>query len=363
MNLPLFATGRILIKNLTIYSGICLLLLAGCGGGEADIPYEDVEVRLKVHRLHDDMYRATQDIRQNQADSLAVYREYFVQHRDFITDWMFYGNDSIATDSILTVMMYEFVNDPNGQQLLDTLHTAFEAQGFDPKNVLTEPMQRFKYYFPNKALPSFVTFVDGYPQTAQQGIDQIFISPRYFGIGMHYFMGPEFKYYPPDLPKYIRRRCTVEHLPSLVVHKLADVMIPKPDLSTNPVLLDFIVHEGIKLYFVDKVLGPQVHDSLKIFYDATQIEWANAWEAKAYSDMVDQLYEINPDLMRRYVDDSPFTSQLNRKSAPRLGQFIGWKIVTAYMANNLDVQLDGLVRQTDYKAIFQQAKYRPRQKG
>lgn len=336
--------------------------VAGCGGGKEDVPLGEIELDLKVVRLDEALYQCATALKTDSGLAPEViYERYFQESRGFIVDWMFRGHDSLVTDSLIGDAMAAFSADPQGAVLLDTLHEVLG--GMDLEAVLEKPLKRYKHYFPSKPTPIVVAYVDGYPRTAQAGLDQVYISPRYLGIGMHYFMGPGFQYYPMDLPRYLRRRCTPEHLPSLVVHKMADLMVPEPDLGKNPVLVDYVIREGIRMVFVDKLLGPQVDDTLKLFYDATQMDWANLYEGRVYKDLVTDLYSADAALQRRYVDDSPFTSQLNRSSAPRLGQFIGWKIVNHYLRKHPSTSLDALVQMTDYQRIFKESGYRPPKEG
>lgn len=336
-----------------------LIALSACNpAAPEDIPLDDVVIDLKVVRVDEALYQSGQGLRLDTTLSAqAIFDKYFKESDGFITDWMFGGNDSIATDSLIGDAMAAFSADPQGQVLLDTVHQVLG--GWDIHAALINPFKRYKYYFPNKPTPIIAAYVDGYPRTAQAGLDQIYISPTYLGIGVHYFMGPSFQYYPLDLPRYIRRRCTPEHMPSLVVHKMVDVIVPEPDLRKNPVLIDYVIHEGIKMYFVDKLLGPEVSDTLKLYYEASQLDWANLYQGRIYKDLVVDLYSADATLQRRYVDDSPFTSQLNRGSAPRLGQYIGWRIVSEYMAKHPDVTLDALVEMRDYQKIFKDSGYRP----
>jgi hypothetical protein len=345
-----------------IFIGFAIALgswaMSGCGGEETDIPLDEVDLNLEVIRLDNSLYECATALKKDSSiPAREIFRTYFQPSHGFITDWMFGGNDSVATDSMVGAVMRDFAADPHGQVLLDSIHAVLG--GMDVKAALENPLKRYKYYFPAKPTPIVVAFVDGYPRTAQAGLDQIYISPRYLGIGMHYFMGPEFRYYPMDLPRYIRRRCTPEHIPSLMVHKMSDLIVPEPDLRNNPVLVDFVIREGIRMTFVDKLLGPAVHDTLKLFYEGSQLDWANMYEGRIYKDLVTDLYSADAGLQRRYVDDSPFTSQLNRGSAPRLGQFIGWRIVQAYMRKYPETSLDALVNMRDYQKLFKDSGYRP----
>jgi hypothetical protein len=333
-------------------------LALGCGSKSTDIPLDEVNLDLHVIRLDEALFASMQTLRSDSGIApKAIFDKHFGESKGFITDWMFGGNDSIATDSLIGDAMAAFAADPQGQVLLDTLHQALGS--WDIKAALENPLKRYKYYFPNKTTPTVVAFADGYPRTAQAGLDQVYISPNYLGIGVHYFMGPSFQYYPIDLPRYIRRRCTPENMPSLVVHKMADLIVREPELSKNPVLIDYVIQEGIKMYFVDRLLGPAVQDSIKLFYESSQLDWALLYEGRIYKDLVVDLYSADATLQRRYVDDSPFTSQLNRGSAPRLGQYIGWRIVRAYMDKHPEVTLDALVEMKDFQKIFKDSGYRP----
>jgi hypothetical protein len=346
--------------SLLLFGGL-LALAPGCSDGPADeVPLDDVVIDLRVARLDQDMAAAAPAYRSGKSlDSSAIYQQHFAAHSAFLADWMFGGDSRIATDSVLTVVMHEFMRDSHGLALIDSVGQLLPS-AYDPKAQLEELFKRFHFYFPDKALPTVVTFVDGYPQTMQQGIDQVFISPRFLGIGLHYFLGPNFKFYPADMPKYIRRRCTTEHLPALVAHKIAETMVPDPDLTQNPVLIDFVVAQGIRMTVVDKLLGPAVQDSIKLFYTTDQIAWADYYQAKAYKDLMGELYEIDAQLLRRYMDDSPFTSQLNRESAPRLGQYLGWKIVGEYLQKKPETTLPDLIKTKDYRRVFQESGYRPK---
>lgn len=338
------------------------LAIVGCGNTAEDVPLDEVRIDLNVVRLDEAMHEAAKGIQQDTAmQPAAIFKQYFQESRGFVTDWMFGGNDSIATDSMIGDAMRAFVGDPHGKLLVDSIHTVLG--GVDLKAMVEPLLKRYKYYFRNKEVPTVVAYADGYPRTAQAGLDQIFISPKYLGVGMHYFMGPRFQFYPEDLPRYIRRRCTPEHIAPLVAHKIADLTVPEPDLGKNPVLIDYVIREGIRLTMVDKLLGPDVQDTLKLFYEATQMDWANLYEGRVYKDLVNDLYSADAVLQRRYVDDSPFTSQLNRASAPRLGQFIGWRIVKSYLREHPEVSLDKLVEMTDYQRIFKDSQYRPPKEG
>ncbi len=337
-----------------------ILLFASCNDGVDDIPLDEVSINYRSHRLDLDMYTASQAyLGTPRPDSSKLYNQYFAAHRDFLVDWIFYGEDSLATDSVLTVFMAEFLSDSNAAKLFSDIEERFPASGEDPLAGMENLLLRFKYYFPTEPTPVVITFADGFPGSIQASLEQSFISRRYIGIGIHYLMGKDYRFYPPDMPQYLRRRCNPEHLPSLIAHQYADFFIPPPPVESNPVLVDHVVQQGLQMYMVDKLLGPEVPDSLKLYYTDQQMLWANTYEARAYKEMVEVLYDVDAGLIRRYTNDSPFTSQLARESAPRLGQFIGWKIVKKYAEKHPEQSLSELIAHRDYQVVFRKSGYRP----
>ena len=340
------------------------LLLFGCRTETEDLPLEDIQIDFEIVRMDLDMLDAARSFQSKPGtDSSKIFEEFFKDDREFLIDWFFYGNDSVGTDSAITVILNEFLSDPNALLVLETVNERFPREAPEEqeqwKLEIENFFKRFYHHFPNRKIPKVVTFADGYPRTIQQGLERVIITPEHLGIGLHYVLGEGYQYYPPDLPRYLSRRFTREHLPATIAHQYADLMIPEPGIETNPVLIDQIVHQGLQLYFVDQLLGPGTQDSVKLFYNTEQIEWATTYEARAYKDIVPVLYDVNAELIRRYIDDSPFTSQLNRKSAPRLGQFLGWKIIQAFVAKYPETQLKDLIARTDYQQIFKESAYRP----
>ncbi|MDF1518362.1 MAG: gliding motility lipoprotein GldB, partial [Lutibacter sp.] len=56
---------------------------------------------------------------------------------------------------------------------------------------------------------------------------------------------------------------------------------------------------------------------------------------------------------------SKFYIDIDKESPGRIGVWLGWQIVSAYMTNNNDVTLQQLL-QTDAEEIFNKSKYKPK---
>ncbi len=73
------------------------------------------------------------------------------------------------------------------------------------------------------------------------------------------------------------------------------------------------------------------------------------------------LYNTDPSLSGRFMNPAPFSKfylELDSESPGRIGQYIGWQIVRAYMKNN-DVSLSKMLI-TDPAEIYKNSKFKPR---
>jgi hypothetical protein len=77
--------------------------------------------------------------------------------------------------------------------------------------------------------------------------------------------------------------------------------------------------------------------------------------------MVDQeaLYSTSTKEINRYCDEHPFTPGYPRESPGRLGNWIGWQIVKAYMAKHAELSMEDLFKLKDPQKFLSESGYRP----
>jgi hypothetical protein len=63
------------------------------------------------------------------------------------------------------------------------------------------------------------------------------------------------------------------------------------------------------------------------------------------------LYSTDNMLMRKYLNDAPFTTPISQESPGRLGTWVGWQIIQSYMNKNKNVTLQQLMNETNYQKI------------
>jgi hypothetical protein len=73
------------------------------------------------------------------------------------------------------------------------------------------------------------------------------------------------------------------------------------------------------------------------------------------------LYDTDQKLIPRFINPAPFSKfylEIDNESPGKVGSWVGWQIVRAFMENN-EVSLQQLL-QMDYKELFEKSKYKPK---
>ena len=259
--------------------------------------------------------------------------------------------EQYPSDTILASRMYRQVKD----LYMDTLFTQTEKKFNDmPKLVsqMEKAYQRIKYYYPNAKIPRLQTMVTGF-------YNDLYISDSLIIIGLDYFVGKDGSYKPNDIPNYILKRYEKENLLPIVFTFISN-NYNKGDFKHNSLLADMI-NLGKSYYFVSQIL-PCTDESLIIGYDKEEwklvienqeVIWANLIENE-------MLYETEDFMKNKFIGERPNIPEINEKCPGRIGAWVGWEIVKAYMENNPSVSLQELMDNRDAHTIFQQAKYRPK---
>ena len=351
---------------------LCLIFFLAHCGQPAKEDLSSVALELDIKRLDLNMLAASRQlIRDSVSDPVDIYNEYLAEDRYFYgqltgVSFGFRGRrfSENVLDSMVRVQMTRLLADTNMYFLLDTISQVF-PENYSFEDVIVPPMKRLVKHFEGDSLqiPAFRTYGNGFvPEGDSRFVDQIQVFPNYIGLGLHYFLGPDFRYYPAAIPKFISRRFDKDYLPVQLVAEIAEGMVVEVAPTRQPTLLDKMVREGIKLYFMDQLL-PNTPDSLKLMYTSQQMEWANTFEPEIYKLLIPELYVTDFVKHRDFLEEKPFTSQLSTSAgnptAPRLGQYIGWKIVEAYMDRDSEMTLPELCEVQDYEELFKEARYRP----
>ena len=227
-----------------------------------------------------------------------------------------------------------------------------------PQAELTNAFKHIKYYFPQKQLPAVYAFFSGFSV-------QVPVGDGYVGIDLDCFLGANSRFYPAlteVFPRYISRNFNEQNICPRVVEGIArEDMFAESD--SDKTMLQKMIYEGKIMYFMDKIL-PQTPDTLKIGYTGEQLKWCQQFQSSMWAYFLDQnlLYETDNIKMQKYLGPAPFTPGIGDKneSAPKLGVWLGWQIVRAYMDKHPDVTLQQLMTDNDAQKILNESKYHPK---
>lgn len=216
---------------------------------------------------------------------------------------------------------------------------------------ISNVFSKYQALYPTDTLPKVCTFISGFN-------NGIVTTDGYIGIGLDLFLGANYKFYPSlEIPEYLTRRYTPEHLMPMFVKGMASYKYPFE--NEKPRLIDVMINEGKMLYFLDQML-PETTDSLKIGYTTDQLNWCVQNEKNIYELLIQEgLYNSDALKYRKYTDEAPFTVSLTNDSAPRISWFCGWQIVKKFMDKNPNYTLDMLMKEKDSQKILTESKYKP----
>jgi len=220
------------------------------------------------------------------------------------------------------------------------------------KEDLTEMLKHYSYYFPEKPVPGIVSYISAFNYT-------VITTDSLTGIGLDMYLGRDCEFYPGlGLPQYKISQLSKEYIVRDVIKALFQSDYD-PDQVSNE-FLSQIIYQGKLLYYTD-LMAPGMEDTLKIGYTAEQVKWCFNNESNIWGFMIENnlLYSKEPSRYIRYINDGMTTPGLPKESPAKLGAWIGWKIVRAYMSKHPDLPLKGLLEEKDAQKILAESGYKP----
>lgn len=260
--------------------------------------------------------------------------------------FMFSNNDTDST-------WVETKNDTIQLQLFDEVKKVFPNFS-DTEEEIESLYNHIKYYFPEFNPPRIITTTSYVDYR-----NSIIVTDSIVVVALDTYLGSEHEFY-GSIPKYIRENLKKEQIVVDLAGKYAEKYIYQ---KQNKTLLDEMIYFGKQLYFKGVVI-PFKTEAERIGYSQAQLEWAIANESYIWRYFVERelLFSTDAKLPSRFINPAPFTKfyleDIDTESPGRLGQYIGWQIVKAYMKQN-DITLKEMLI-TSADDIFNNSKFKPR---
>ena len=95
----------------------------------------------------------------------------------------------------------------------------------------------------------------------------------------------------------------------------------------------------------------------------TDEEWGDVFENEdiIWANFIQNewLYETNHIIKQKFLGERPNVYEIGEKCPGRVGAWLGWRIVNAYM-KNANVSVQQLMAEQDHHKIFAQSNYKPK---
>jgi hypothetical protein len=219
---------------------------------------------------------------------------------------------------------------------------------------LTQAFRYYTYYFPEKSVPEVVSFVGGLNQS-------VVTSDHYLGVALDKYLGKDCDLYlevNPPVPAYLRSRMYKGKMVSDCMKGWLLTEFEKSDTARN--LLQNLIYQGKILYLL-KCIIPEESDSVLMGYDVKQIKWLERNEKKMWTYIVENkfLFSTDQTMIRKFIDEAPFTREFSRESPGQAGCWIGYRIVKSYMKKSKNTSLKELMQDSDCLKILELSRYDP----
>lgn len=280
-------------------------------------------------------------------------------------DWLFSQVTSEDLSSLKKAYPFMFSEKYTDMFWLDKKSDTLQIQLFNEVNKVFSNEQEteleieslfnhLKYYFPEFNAPRIITVTNDVDYR-----NKVIVTDTIALIALDSYLGTDHEFY-GSIPKYLRKNLKKEQLVVDLAEEYSKKYTYHPQRKT---LLDEMIYFGKLLYF-KAVMIPFKTDAERIGYTEDELKWSRVNESYIWRYLVERelLYSTDSKLPGRFINPAPFSKffleEIDANSPGRLGQYLGWQIVEAYMNNN-DVSLKDMLN-TSTEDIFNNSKFKPR---
>lgn len=285
-----------------------------------------------------------------QSRTPAAIRKWLDTHRDVAR--VYFGTTRYGQDTALVTELLNRVNDQELALLYQQTNAEFGTMG-DMAAQLGDAFTKLQESYPEFKPPKVVTMTSGF-----LGPDLV-VSDSLIIIGIDWFAGPRAKYRPagPAFPAYILKRYQKPYIVPAILLNLSNRY--NATNRQDQTLLADMVYYG-KGFVFTKAMLPETPDSLIIGYTDRQLTATYAAQDLVWAHVIDEqlLYQTNPNIKNRYLNERPFTSEIGPQCPGAIGRWLGWRIVGRYKDQHSEVSIKELMANANARQIFEQSGYK-----
>lgn len=308
-----------------------LFVALGCKSG-VDHEISQIEINLQIDRFD----KKFVDTKNYSLESLKL-------------DYPFLFNRSVD-DSIWNAKR----SDSLFQLLQDQVERVF-PETTEIEQSIKNLFRRIRFYFPDKIIPNRTIVITSEIDYDTRAVYRDTISI----LSIDTFLGAENSIY-QGMYEYLKISMEKDYISVEMAREFAQNTIPPPAQRS---FVAKMVYHGKILYLLDLLL-PELPNHMLLAYTLEQYQWVNRNQRDIWQYFLEKelLYSTQNDLSRRFLVNAPFSKfylEIDRESAPRVGQWLGWQIVKSYNANFPVNDLSELLTMDEVQ-LFMKSNYKPK---
>ncbi len=336
---------KTIVKRLIFFSLVFFLIACIRSNEKPDI--SKVSIHFKVYRFEKDLFNIDYA---HLSDSIASIKKKYGEFFDLFSYKIIRIGD--PDNPAFPNLLLSFITDFN----INKVKKAVDSTFFDFDQVIAPRIEKafryYQYYFPEANIPTFITYISGFNQS-------MVTTDTILGISLDKYLGQQSQFYQMlGLPRYMRQKMSREFIPADCARAWALTQYPFNDTIDNS-LLAHIIYQGKVIHFVKSLL-PDEADSLVFGLTSEQLEWCKKFEPHMWEYIISKKHLFSSDfqLIKKYIDEAPFTKDFGQKSPGRAVIWIGYRIVDQYVKKT-GTSLSQLMNNNNYQQILKISKYKP----
>jgi len=238
------------------------------------------------------------------------------------------------------------------QEIINEIHTAFP----NTNNLEKELELLYKhliFYYPTIKVPQTVSLISEVDYK-----NRILLRKELLLIALDCYLGKNHHFY-ADISRYVAEDFESKQIVVDIANEYAKKIIPRA--SGRDFMAQMVLY-GKRIYLLKQILPKKPLTDI-LSYTDEELLWNQANESKIWRYFIEKeiLFSTNRNLLPRFLYPAPFSKfymSYDTDSSDRIGQYMGYRIVSTFMENN-DVSLQQLM-EIDSKTIFEKSRFKPK---
>ncbi|HMR46549.1 MAG TPA: hypothetical protein PKC85_07215 [Bacteroidia bacterium] len=257
-----------------------------------------------------------------------------------------------ADSAALALNLQKFVSDKDVNDIHARVEKVFSSADKDKLFSDIEVfLDNYKSEFGVQPVKHLITFLSAFNYA-------VITADSAIGIGLDMYLGSDCEFYPSiGIPQYAYQRFSKDYI-------LCDVIKgwyqSEHDIDEEKnEFLSRMIYYGKQWYFTS-VMAPQIQDTILTGYNKKQLEWCNNNSKQMWAFFIENklFYSTREMEYMKYIADGQTTQGFPEGAPSRTAQWLGWKIVSAYMKNNRST-LKELLAEKDAQKILEKSGFKP----